>query len=72
MEYYYYICNQGILLNKIFLKKYFKPDISIIIPIHNKEKYILRSLRSIQNQKLRKFEIIFIDDTSTDLSLKII
>jgi len=41
---------KGILINKekIFLNK--KPKISAVIPCHNCEKYILRAIRSIQNQ----------------------
>ena len=56
-------------------KKYTKPKnpkISIIIPIYNKEKFILRIARSIQNQSLKDIEIIFCDDNSYDNSTKII
>ena len=40
--------------------------ISIIIPIYNVEKYILRCLESIQNQTLSNFEAILVDDGSPD------
>lgn len=67
------ICIQGKLLNmhEKFVKSK-NPKISIIIPVYNKEKYILRILRSIQNQSLKDIEIIFTDDNSKDNSVNII
>ena len=41
---------------------------SIIIPVYNAEKYILECLESIANQKNLKFEVILINDGSTDNS----
>ena len=49
-----------------------KPLISVIIPIYNGEKFIMRSLLSIESQTFQDFEIIFIDDCSTDSSFKLI
>ena len=69
---FYEICKQGILLNKKKLKKIINPKISIITPIYNKEKYILRYFRSIQNQFFDEIEIILTDDYSTDFSKEII
>ena len=34
-----------------------KPNISIYMPIYNKSKYLIRSIKSIQNQTLRNIEI---------------
>jgi glycosyltransferase involved in cell wall biosynthesis len=48
------------------------PKVSIISPIYNREKYILRFLRSVQNQKFNDIEIIMIDDCSEDNSIKLI
>ena len=48
------------------------PKISVIIPIFNKEKYIKKSLESVINQSFKDFEIIIIDDGSTDKSAEII
>lgn len=48
------------------------PKISIIIPVYNSEKYLLRCLNSIVNQTFRDIEIICIDDCSTDDSIKIL
>ena len=46
--------------------------VSVIIPVYNQEKYISTTLDSILNQNFSDFEIIVIDDGSTDNSLKII
>lgn len=45
--------------------------ISIIIPIYNIENYISQCVDSILNCKIDNFEILFIDDGSTDNSSKI-
>ena len=71
-EKFYKICNYGILLNIRNFTKIKNPKISIITPIYNKEKYILRYLRGIQNQFFDDIEIILIDDFSTDKSPYII
>jgi glycosyltransferase involved in cell wall biosynthesis len=49
-----------------------KPKISIFLPIYNKEKYLERSIGSIQKQTLRDIEIIPVNDGSTDNSLNIL
>ena len=49
-----------------------KPVISTIIPVYNSEKYVRNSICSIQNQDYLNFEIILIDDFSTDDSYNII
>lgn len=48
-----------------------KIKISIIIPCYNCEKYIKRCIQSIYNQNYNDYEIIFVDNNSTDDSLKI-
>jgi chlorobactene glucosyltransferase len=42
------------------------PKVSIIIPVRNEEKYISKCLDSLLNQKYPNFEIIVINDSSTD------
>ncbi|MBO5549496.1 MAG: glycosyltransferase family 2 protein [Prevotella sp.] len=41
---------------------------SIIIPVYNKEKYVEKCLRSALNQTFDDFEVIAVDDESTDQS----
>ena len=43
-----------------------KPLISIIIPTNNSQKYILGNLKSIFKQTYQNYEIIIIDNKSTD------
>lgn len=45
-----------------------KPIISIIIPIYNAEKFVNRCLKSILSQTFREWEVILINDGSTDHS----
>ena len=45
--------------------------VSIIIPIYNTEKYIKQCLESCINQTYKDFEVIIIDDKSTDNTLNI-
>lgn len=45
--------------------------ISIIVPIYNAEKFLLRCLDSISNQTYERFEAILVDDGSTDKSKEI-
>jgi glycosyltransferase involved in cell wall biosynthesis len=48
------------------------PIISVILPVFNGEKYILESVRSILNQTFDDFELIIVDDGSSDSTLRII
>jgi len=48
------------------------PTISVILPIYNCELYIKEAVDSVLNQTFRDFELIIIDDCSTDSTLKII
>lgn len=48
------------------------PFISIILPFYNEEKYLNYSLSSLIGQKYNNFEIIAVDDDSTDKSLDIV
>ena len=47
-------------------------DISIIIPLFNKEGFIVQTLKSIVNQDNKDWECIIVDDGSTDNSLQIV
>lgn len=46
--------------------------ISVIIPLYNKEKYIKETIQSVLNQTYKNFELIIVNDGSTDGSLKIV
>lgn len=48
------------------------PKVSIIVPLYNKSKYISSTLASIKKQKFRDFEVIIVNDGSTDNSLEIV
>ena len=48
------------------------PFFSIIIPLYNREKTISRAIESILNQTIQDFEIIVVDDCSTDCSAEIV
>lgn len=45
--------------------------ISIIVPVYNVEKYLNRCIDSILNQTFKEYELILVDDGSTDNSGKI-
>ena len=57
---------KGILINKEEIKAYKNPIISVVIPCYNSKNYILRTISSIQNQNFSNFEIVIVDDFSTD------
>lgn len=46
--------------------------ISVIVPVYNGEKYILKILESFESQIMNDFEVIFVDDGSVDESYKLI
>ena len=52
--------------------KHQRPIISIIVPIYNTGKYLEKCLESIINQSFTNFEVICIDDGSTDNSYDIL
>lgn len=47
-------------------------SISIIMPLYNAEKYLQESLESILNQTFKNYELICINDASTDATVKIV
>ena len=65
------LCLKEKLIDSNKIKYDNKPLISIILPSYNKEKMLLKSIRSIQNQSFKNIEIIIVNDCSTDNSKKI-
>lgn len=45
-----------------------QPKISVIVPVYNAEKYLHRCIESILNQTFEDFEVLLINDGSTDQS----
>ena len=48
------------------------PEVSVIMSVHNGERYLHSAIASILNQSFRDFEFIIVDDASTDSTSKII
>ena len=46
--------------------------ISVVIPLYNKKEYILRAINSVLRQSYSEFELIIVDDGSTDGSVDIV
>jgi hypothetical protein len=42
------------------------PLITVVVPLYNKAPYVVRALRSVLSQRHRRFELIVVDDGSTD------
>jgi Glycosyltransferases involved in cell wall biogenesis len=48
------------------------PLVSVVIPLYNKELHIKRAINSVLAQKIQDFEIIIVDDGSTDKSAEVV
>ncbi len=48
------------------------PHISVVMPVYNSEKFLKKAIDSILNQTYAQFELILVNDCSTDNSEKII
>ncbi len=48
------------------------PTVSVIVPVYNAEKYLIDCLNSLSAQEYRDFEVVIVDDGSTDRSPDII
>ncbi len=49
-----------------------KMQVTVIIPLYNKEQFIARAIDSVLTQKHQDFELIVVDDGSTDESAKVV
>ena len=45
------------------------PFFTVIIPLYNKEKYVENALKSILNQTFADYEVLIVNDCSTDSSV---
>lgn len=50
----------------------YAPLVTVIVPNYNHEKYLRRRLDSIFNQTYKNFEVVLLDDCSTDNSIEIL
>jgi glycosyltransferase involved in cell wall biosynthesis len=48
------------------------PKFSIVIPTYNREKCVRRAIDSVLRQDFESFELIVVDDGSTDLSREVL
>ena len=58
--------------HEISYKSIKKPKVSFISTVFNQENYLSNFIFSVQTQKLKEYELIFVDDFSVDNSTKII
>lgn len=49
-----------------------EPLVSVIIPTYNREKIISNSIFSVLNQTYKNFELIIVDDCSTDNTVDVV
>ncbi len=49
-----------------------RPFFTVVMPVHNAEKFLDRAVKSIVSQSFKRFELIIVDDCSTDESYDLI
>ena len=48
------------------------PLVSVIVPVYNAEKFIKGTIKTVIDQTYENWELLLVDDCSTDKSVKII
>ena len=48
------------------------PEVSIILPVYNEERHLQKTLSALCTQTFRDFELLAVDDGSTDESRRIL
>ena len=48
------------------------PKVSIVVPVYNGERYIRETIQSVKRQTEEDWELLLVDDVSTDKSLEVI
>ncbi len=48
------------------------PLVSVVIPMYNSAKFITQTLESLAYQTMRDFEVVVVDDCSTDNSVEVV
>ncbi len=48
------------------------PLVSVIIPMYNSAKFISQTLESLLRQTMKNFEVVVVDDCSTDNSIEVV
>ncbi|SFC12118.1 Glycosyl transferase family 2 [Xylanibacter ruminicola] len=70
--YIMYLCRQISRYDSNYLQVMKQPLVSVIVPNYNHARFLNERIDSILNQTYKKFEIIILDDKSTDSSIDII
>lgn len=57
---------------KVILMNSRNPLVSVITPVYNGEKYVAETIKSVLEQTYKNFELVIVDDASTDDTVRII
>jgi glycosyltransferase involved in cell wall biosynthesis len=48
------------------------PTVSVVIPTHNRDRFLKAAIQSVLNQTFQDFELIVVDDASTDRTVEVV